>query len=360
MKVLLLVDCLGPGGAQRQLVGLAVLLKKNGYDVSVAFYHDIPFYLNVLADNSIECNYLKKAQNKVSRLFRIPGFIRKSKPDIVIAYLETPTICACLAKLVYRKMNLIVSERNTSQKVRFKEYIRFNLFRLADSVVPNAFSQKQYIANHFAFLDRKTHVIPNFVDTAFFVPRYHKKHLIPEILIVATIWPSKNTLGFIDAVREMKNKGLQFSVKWYGKNQATISYFNLCIEKIRAEGLEDFIELKEKTNDIREKYQESDVLCLPSFYEGTPNVICEAMACGLPILCSNVCDNPIYVEEGRNGFLFDPNSVDSICKAFDRYFELSDSEYENFCRNSRERAESISSMDNFLDSYVKLFNQTNA
>ena len=44
MKILLFTDSLGAGGAQRQLVGLAVLLKQQGYEVKVCTYFDIDFF----------------------------------------------------------------------------------------------------------------------------------------------------------------------------------------------------------------------------------------------------------------------------------------------------------------------------
>ena len=44
MKILLFIDSLGSGGAQRQIVGLATMLKEKGYGVKMVTYYDIPFY----------------------------------------------------------------------------------------------------------------------------------------------------------------------------------------------------------------------------------------------------------------------------------------------------------------------------
>jgi len=49
---------------------------------------------------------------------------------------------------------------------------------------------------------------------------------------------------------------------------------------------------------------EHDAFVHPSFYEGMPNVVCEALAAGLPVLVSDVCDHPLLVEKGVQGFLF--------------------------------------------------------
>lgn len=354
-KVLCLIDNLGPGGAQRQLVGLASFLKEKEYDVTVAFYYDDPFYVNLLQANEVPYVFLEKAQNTTFRIWHIARYIRKTRPDAVISYLETPSICACFAKLFNRRFKLIVSERNTTQHTGRNEKIRFNLFRLANYVVPNAYSQETYMRTYFPKLANKTVTIPNFVDLKHFVPpaeRHRRK--IPEVMIAASIGGPKNTLGFIDAMGLLKSKGYLFHVSWYGLNNVWADYIKQCREKIELLGLNGFITLKEKSKQIRDIYIDADYFCLPSFYEGTPNVICEAMACGLPIVCSDVCDNSHYVGDGENGFLFDPKDNQSIVAAFERLFSLSEMEYISFCRKSRDCAEQKLAKESFVNKYIKL------
>ena len=358
MKLLLLIDSLGPGGAQRQLVGLAFFLKEQKYDVIVAAYHDNRFYVDKLLSCGVPYVYLKKASNTLFRIYHVARYIRRIKPDVVISYLETPSICACIAKLFNHQIKLIVSERNTTQHTGWNEKIRFNLFRAADYVVPNAYSQSDYINAVFPFLKNKVVTIPNFVDLNLFVPAEGKKQReIPNILIAATIWAPKNTLGFIDAVSELKKRGYDFHIDWYGKDDNHLDYFNQCIERIVKLDVRGFISLKEKTTQIRVCYQEADFFCLPSFYEGTPNVICEAMACGLPVVCSNVCDNSKYVHDGINGFLFNPLETESICHAFEQIFTLTPQQFEDCCRSSREIAEKKLSKESFVEAYIKLIEQ---
>ena len=357
-RILCLIDSLGPGGAQRQLVGLATFLKERGYDVIVATYHDNRFYVDQLLTAGVPYVYLKKAERSMTRIWHIARYIRKVKPDAVISYLETPSICTCVAKLFNHKFKLIVSERNTTQHTGRNEKIRFNLFRFADYVVPNAFAQEDYIKSTFPKLKNKVVTIPNFVDLDHFVPADRRSRRdIPEILIAATIWASKNTLGFIDAVAQLKEKGCKFHINWYGKDKTHLDYFAQCNEKIKHLGVDDCIELKEKTTKIKDAYQDANYFCLPSFYEGTPNVICEAMACGLPVACSDVCDNSKYVEEGVNGALFDPKDAEGTGNAIARLLSLSDADYNNYCRKSRQLAEEKLSKEKFVESYIKLIEQ---
>lgn len=354
-RVLCLIDSLGPGGAQRQMVGLAALLSTGGGKTKVITYHDIPFYAPFLKENGVEYECVSCCRGILDRLRKIKGVIKSFDPDVVISFLDTPNILTSLLRINNKKWLLIVSERNTSQKKGLRELLRFNLYRFADFVVPNAFSQERFIKQHFPFLSPKVVTIPNFVDLDFFVPpAIRTRSSSPEVIIVASIRPSKNAINLIEAVASLKSKGNQFHISWYGKSDEFKDYYCQCSEIIQQRGVADVIDLKEKTYQIKERYQAADYFCLPSFYEGTPNVICEAMACGLPVACSDVCDNPRYVSEGENGALFDPVDVGSIVKAFDKLFSLEESEYRDYCRRSREKAEALLSKERFVDSYWSL------
>ena len=74
--------------------------------------------------------------------------------------------------------------------------------------------------------------------------------------------------------------------------------------------------------DIQKLLADSDALILASHYEGLPNVVCEALACGRPILASNVSDNRVLVKDGYRGFLFDPNKPDSISESISSLMKL--------------------------------------
>ena len=102
------------------------------------------------------------------------------------------------------------------------------------------------------------------------------------------------------------------------------------------------------------KYRESEYFCIPSIYEGTPNVLCEAIASGLPVIGSDVCDNARYIKNGVNGFLFDPLDSNSIADSFVKIISLSDIEYESFCKQSRSIAEEKLSSQIFVNKYLSI------
>lgn len=354
-RILCLIDSLGSGGAQRQIVGLASFLKSKGYDVEVVFYHKKLFFEDVLRQAGVPYTYLEKAETNMVLIPVLSKYIKKVQPDIVISYLELPSMAACMVRLFNHNFKLIVSERNTTQHTGIAEKIRFWMFRIADYVVPNAYAQADYIKSNFPKLASKVVAIPNFVDLQYFLPSSQRvRKVVPEIIIAASIWPPKNTLGFIDAVAQLKKKGYKFHVSWYGLVNEKSAYVEECFEKIKRLAINDVITLKEKTSEIRDCYQKADFFCLPSFYEGTPNVICEAMSCGLPVLCSDVCDNRHYVVDGENGYLFNPHISDEIIVAFEKMFILNDDEYSAFCTRSRTFAEKRLSLDRFVNEYIEI------
>lgn len=356
-KVLCFTDSLGAGGAQRQLVGLAVMLQEKGYDVKVCTYYEIDFYKSYLDENHVPNVFIPNASSGKKRILAVKNFFKKESPDWVIAYQETPSLIACAAKLLGCNYKLIVSERNTTQHVGMNERVRFFLYRWADAIVPNSYAQERWLIEHHSWMKPKLQTITNFVDTDKFVPVEHMRRDIPEILVAASIWASKNTLGLIKAISIIKEKNIKCHFSWYGKSESNIDYYNQCDELINKLCLNDYIDLLPKTQEIHAKYQEADYFCLPSFYEGTPNVLCEAISCGLPVMVSDVCDNPMYALPDINGVLFDPNNPKDMADKIASLLGQNEDQYNKYRINSRKIAEEKLSRKTFVDKYIALINR---
>lgn len=111
------------------------------------------------------------------------------------------------------------------------------------------------------------------------------------------------------------------------------------------------MKLKDKLNRIKEVYLGADYFCLPSFYEGTPNALCETISCGLPVLCSDVCDNSMYVREGVNGLLFNPNLAQEMADKISCMLSIDDEICTEYSHESRRLAEELLSENSFISSY---------
>ena len=164
---------------------------------------------------------------------------------------------------------------------------------------------------------------------------------------------SKNILRLLDAVRKVLDKGMFFEVIWVGSHYDT-SYCEMVREKISELHLEDSFLLKDQVDNVINEYQHADFFCLPSLLEGYPNVLCEAMSCGLPVICSDVYENSYIVQEGINGFLFDPYDIDNIAVAIEKIVSLSALERIQMGHRNRVHVQNENSKEKFLNRYITL------
>lgn len=357
MKILCLIDTLDfGGGAERQIAGLAGLLHEKKYEVVLASYHKHNREKMIYERYGIKSELIECGNSFYKKLFSVLKFIQKGNFDVVIAYKDGATMIACLCKIIGCKFKLIVSERNTTQKMTFRERLKFMLYRVADVIVPNSQSQGEFIKNKFPYLINKLNVITNFVDTNLFKPAVnHSYSSTRKILVVGRINPQKNIEKFINVVRLLKKNSVPVSFDWYGGVYVnTEKYAEFIQQHYKEIDISDYLTFKGDTPNISDVYKQYDIFCLPSLYEGFPNVICEAMSSGKPILCSKVCDNPTIVEDGVNGFLFNPFDEYDMYNVIKKIIYTDTSVLAKMGSKSREMAEKNFSEEAFVQKYIKL------
>lgn len=357
-KILCLIDGLTiGGGAERQMIGLVAMLHQDGYDVTLASYykHNSDEYLiNTYQFASV---LIPTSSNKLSKLVAVHNFIKNNGFDIVIAYKDGPTIIGCISKILGGKFKLVVSERNTTQSLNKHDKIKFFFYRWADLIVPNSQTQGVYLGKHFPLLKSKISVITNFTDTELFKPFDNLSNTtnVINILIVARLAYQKNTLRFLNVVNRLRDNFSNIHIKWIGR----ASYGEDCYaQEVKTKydelALGDTLEFLNATHEISKAYQNCDVFCLPSLFEGYPNALCEAMSCGKPVVASRVSDVPYIVEEGVNGFLFDPLDENDMYNQIVKVCSMSREQLEQMGRINRKYAIEYFSKDSFINKYKKI------
>lgn len=354
-RVLCLIESIGSGGAERQLTGLAVLLKQHGFEVEVCYYVKEEFYLPYLQANNVKALFLAEARDPKRRFGVLRNYIKEYKPDTVISYTASSSMITCLLKALGARFRLLVSERSATLTIDSRERFKFFMYRWSDFVVPNSFSQGRFIDNNFPKLSAKVKVITNFVDMEKFAPKTNiaDSSETLKMICVGRLVPAKNIPHFIAAISNVVNAGYRIHVDWYGKDLGD-DYSKECFDVHRSYHLENVFEFHAPLEDIQEEYHKANVFCLPSVFEGFPNVLCEAMSCGLPVLCSNVRDNPSIAQDGSNGFVFDPKSVDDMTNKIVQFIQLDDGKRKVMGQRSREIALSMFSSETFLQKYLEI------
>jgi glycosyltransferase involved in cell wall biosynthesis len=247
---------------------------------------------------------------------------------------------------------LVVSERSAvagSHKQRRYRWLR-KFHRLADYVTTNTHTNRLMIERSVPGLRGRIVTVYNAVDLAAFTPPPCPPAAEPgclRIAVAATFRALKNPLGFLQAIAiaQARSPSLDIRADWYGRlpiasDPATDrdAYDAVC-RFMRQRALEDRIVFRPPVASIANVYRRADAVALPSFFEGLPNAVCEAMACGRPILLSNVCDAGNLVKNGHNGLLFDPSSPEDMARAIVQFAALSAAQRGLMGTRSRQMAE---------------------
>lgn len=366
VRIACVIDSLGSGGAQRQMAYLAVLLKQAAHDVRLVIYHDLQFYSEYVQAAGVPVVLVAGHRSRWGLILAMRREIFRQKPDVVISFLNAPNLIAEFAKITGGEFRLIVSERGPDfERRRMKTWLRSFLHLAANVVVTNSDSQSELIRGVAPHLAGRVVTINNCVDMEVFHPRNEAVAVQSKefrIVVVSSVSVWKNPVRFALGFAKFRQTcpGFQVRVDWYGNKflgasgPLPYSDFQGVTAVLEESGLSESFQFHEPERDVAKIYRSADVVCLPSLTEGCPNVICEAMACGCPILASRITDIPMWIEAGVNGFLFDPNSVDSIAAAIQKITHLTAEELRAMGVRNRAKAVSLFSFDRFLTAYSQL------
>lgn len=355
MKILCVIDSLGSGGAQRQLVNLAIAFKKKGHDVSFLVYHSDPFYYETLNEHNIsvieviEPNYLK-------RLLKMRRVIRKGGYDSVLSFLEAANFISTVSGFPFRKWHLVVGERSANPAIlksfKLKFFRFFHLF--ADAVVANSHENIKLVKKVNPLLsDKKLHVIYNLIDFEKWQPKpenyVYRRNGKFNLIVVASHQHLKNLNGLVEAVNLLDdNEKSQLVINWYGGERLDDSKTK-ALEKIEKYNLTDVFNFHEPTIDIANKVNEADALSLFSFYEGLPNVVCEAMANAKPVISSKVSDVPLLLAKE---FTYDPNDIKEILKVVRLLLNLDENILKKVGMDNLYKARQKFNSKNIINNYI--------
>jgi glycosyltransferase involved in cell wall biosynthesis len=110
------------------------------------------------------------------------------------------------------------------------------------------------------------------------------------------------------------------------------------------------------SREVVKYYQASDIFVLPSYAEGMPNSLLEAMACGLPVIASRIGGVVDVVEDGKSGILVEPGDVSGLASAMVRL--LKDAELrQRLGAEARKRIVEGFSIDRIAEEYIKLYGE---
>ncbi len=290
----------------------------------------------------------------------LSGVLRRARPQLCIVFFSLP--CGPLGPLakMLAGVRYVISLRGGDVPApgadarlrrmhRLLAPVRRWVLRGAAAIVANSRGLRDLSQRTDPF---PVAVIGNGVDTSVFVPRQRAPGERFRFLFVGRLSTEKNVALLLTAVRELLDapqRSFELTIVGDGPLAARL---RAGAERL---GLGDVIEWRGwlAREDMPACYAGGDCLVNPSVYEGMPNAVLEAMACGIPVIASDVAGNADLVQPGITGLLFRSNDPVALAGAMRRMLDDPD-EARRLGRAARAAAMASRSWDAVARDYVAL------
>jgi|MDTG01.5.fsa_nt_gb glycosyltransferase involved in cell wall biosynthesis len=300
--------------------------------------------MSSLKSNIVVANF--KYSKKIGFNWRVLWELKilMSRVDVMMSFLPASNIYCALASLLGKKPKHIACEMSIVNESESKiRRILANFANFSSShVICNSITQAEYIRS-LPGMKKKVSAIWNGCETVSEKRRNSRNQCLSLIIVGRVAYP-KNGVRFLEAIRIFyERNGFAPNISWAGRDDSAKKDKLMKLQMI--DFLDTFPAIKEKfqflgeVKNIGSLYANTDALILPSLYEGVPNVICEAMLAECPVIASKISDNlEILGENEDRGFLCEPFSPMSICKAIERLATTSPEILNNMVKNAKEFA----------------------
>lgn len=323
MRILYSLNSIGPGGVQSLVFDLCEHFAKLGIDVGIISFSPIssPFQVQeYIRLKKLFPIYLPERQliNKIDRLSYVCKITDMFRPNIVHCHTPMPHFYLLIAskrlniKIIATFHNLIMWP-NILDELKAKIMFLSCLSKLTDFYIAICNKIKDMMINKYFISPKKIKLIYNGVNE-----ERLKCELKSRNEIRAKIGISENDLAIVHIAKvEFMRKNQLLSLRVHRALKHYYKAFLLFVGDgpdlniLRDMNKDDpTVKILGARKDIPELLASSDIFFLPSYREGFPISIIEAMYYGLPVIASNVGGISEIIKDGINGFLIDPNNYE--------------------------------------------------
>jgi sugar transferase (PEP-CTERM/EpsH1 system associated) len=358
------------GGLETLLVDCVNHMPADKYRHAIVCLTDYTEFSKKITREDVEIFSLnKKPGLGLDTHLAIWKLFRKLKPSILHTYNLSAieyTFAATLAGVPIRVHAEHGRDTSDPEGTNWKHnLLRRLLIPFVDYFIPVSKDLQNWLRTRIHVPDEKNLLINNGVDIRQFCLRkdddiLRKESGFPEdafiIGTVGRIQDVKNHAGLIDAfilLRELlpeQKPRLRLAIIGNGP------LFSQIEKKIKDAGIADVVWLPGARDDIANIMQSFSVFAMTSIAEGTPVVILEAMASGLPIIATKVGGIPEVVIDNQTGTLTPPMDMSAFARALSTYVVAEDTLAKHGAAG-RERAEEIYSIEAMLAAYTGLYDK---
>ncbi|MBN2016786.1 MAG: glycosyltransferase [Candidatus Cloacimonetes bacterium] len=365
IKLLLVIDHLDPGGAQRQIIELIKRLPRSSFDISLC---SLDGARSSLANEIEELGIPLYSINQhgffdTKALLSLYKIIKGHAFDIVHTYLFTSDVYGRIAAFCAHTPGIICSLRSVDTwKNPFHILVDRILAQITDIIIVNVKSIIPFLADGEHIASQKIHTIYNGIDLEHIlshisdIPVRQMLHLHENerlVGIFARNDPIKDHMTFFRAAKIIlsKHKKVKFLAMGDGMSDEAMQ------SQVDILGIQDKVILLDHSNNYLDNVASVDVSVLTSLIEGCSNVILESMALRKPVVATSVGGNPELVEDGKTGYLVPPKAPEKLAEKIMQL--LSNPERcEFFGKNGQQRVKEFFSMDKMVDDTIDVYKNT--
>ena len=341
MRLLFLSQNLERGGAERQLVVLAGGLARRGHQVTVASFYGGAFAAEFDAAGCDVVDLKKRGRWDIGPfLLRTARLFSELRPDLIHAYLPVPNVLSALLRPVAHRAGLVWGIRSAGMDLslydrlgRLSYLFEERMARVPDCIIVNS-HRGAVDAIARGFPPDRVSVVSNGIDTTRNQPDAAARVEIRAELGVADDAPLVGVVGRFDPMKDHANF---LAAAASLASQRPSVRFVLAGDRVESGNpafcaagtgvLAGRTNLLGQRGDVPRIMAALDVCCLSSaFGEGFPNVLGEAMACGVPCVATDVGDAGLII--GDTGLLVPPRDPTALGMALAAQLDRLDREGE--------------------------------
>ena len=356
MRLGILAYSLAGGGAERVISYLASFCAEKNIELHLILMnntieYDLPNGVNI---HNIE--YSKANESGYKKALKIPilaykysRLVKELRITHSLSFLARPSFINIIAsKLTHYKFKIITNERAFPslqysypgfQSTFNKKMIKV-LYKKSDMIISNSHESAKDLTSNFEVPKEKMKVIHNPIDLS-------KIEKIPPIqsffdksnfnmITIGRLDAGKNHEMLIHALCKLKDTNVKLYIFGVGKLEKKLKHL------VKINNIQDQVVLMGFDANPYQYLKAADLFVFGSNHEGFPNVLLEAMACGLPILTTNCQSGPSEIMELKTpkndlmitdyGVLVPINNADLMAKGID-YF-ITNKEFIGLCKKN--------------------------
>lgn len=312
VKIVLVIGTLGRGGTERQIVEFVrAAHPKHASCTVVCLGSDGPLAGEVRAAGAsvIALGGERIASPRV--VVRLARALRRARPDVVYAMLFWGyTLALPLAALVVPRASRVQGRRSMPDvdvpRKKRHEGLRALANLCAHGAIANSIGVGSAVAVSESALAGKIWIVPNGIRIAESPPR--RENTEATIVCVANLIAYKGHATLVAALDLIRECGWSALLVGDGPERDSL------VHSLHAVGLQDRVRLLGSREDVGAVLASADIAVLPSYSEGMPNAVMEAMAHGLPVVATDVGGNRSLLGSGA-GILVAPGDENALAGA---------------------------------------------